>query len=264
MENKNILRACLLQTDLVWEDRSANIEKFDILFDNIKQQQDIIVLPEMFTTGFSMNAIGFAEIEKGHTLEWLKDKAKVFDAMVTGSVIISEAGGYFNRLFAVFPDGNYEVYNKRHLFRMAGESDIYSPGQKTLIINFRGWKISPFICYDLRFPVWSRNKNEYDVYLNVANWPASRREIWMCLLKARAIENQAYVIGVNRIGQDINSTNHSGDSMIIAPQGQVISQAGQNKPDIIYAELSLSELNDFRKKFPVSLDADPFELGIRD
>ncbi|MFC2129011.1 amidohydrolase [Bacteroidota bacterium] len=250
----------VVQTNLNWENIELNLLKFDSLLEKINNKTDIVILPEMFTTGFSMNAEKFAEEENGRTLNWLMEKAGNLNALIIGSIIIRENSGYFNRLYTVFPDGSYKTYDKKHLFRIEGEADVYTPGNKRLIINYKGWKISPFICYDLRFPVWSRNKNNYDLYINVANWPGSRRDIWINLLKARAIENQVYAIGVNRIGEDSNDTGHTGDSMIIDPKGKTLAQAEKNKEEIINTEISLSELNDFRKKFPVGLDADNFEI----
>jgi len=260
MEKKDNLKVGLVQTDLYWEDKIKNINKFNQIIDSIDQTYDLILLPEMFTTGFSMNAQQFAEVENAYTLDWLREKSKGLKAMIMGSVMIKEAGNYYNRLLAVMPDGAYYSYDKRHLFRIVGESDVYTSGKNRLIIEYLGWRISPFICYDLRFPVWSRNKNDYDLYINVANWPGSRREIWMDLLKARAIENQVYVLGVNRIGEDYKGTAHSGDSMIIDPKGIVISLAEKNEDVIISAEIILSELQNFRKNFPAYLDADDFEL----
>ncbi|MFC2117728.1 amidohydrolase [Bacteroidota bacterium] len=260
MEVKNILSVSVVQTNLNWENIELNLLKFDSLLEKINNKTDIVILPEMFTTGFSMNAEKFAEEENGRTLNWLMEKAGNLNALIIGSIIIRENSGYFNRLYTVFPDGSYKTYDKKHLFRIEGEADVYTPGNKRLIINYKGWKISPFICYDLRFPVWSRNKNNYDLYINVANWPGSRRDIWINLLKARAIENQVYAIGVNRIGEDSNDTGHTGDSMIIDPKGKTLAQAEKNKEEIINTEISLSELNDFRKKFPVGLDADNFEI----
>ncbi|MFC2120063.1 amidohydrolase [Bacteroidota bacterium] len=260
MEVKNIFSVSVVQTNLNWENIELNLLKFDSLLEKINNKTDIVILPEMFTTGFSMNAEKFAEEENGRTLNWLMEKAGNLNALIIGSIIIRENSGYFNRLYTVFPDGSYKTYDKKHLFRIEGEADVYTPGNKRLIINYKGWKISPFICYDLRFPVWSRNKNNYDLYINVANWPGSRRDIWINLLKARAIENQVYAIGVNRIGEDSNDTGHTGDSMIIDPKGKTLAQAEKNKEEIINTEISLSELNDFRKKFPVGLDADNFEI----
>lgn len=260
MERKDNLKVCLVQTDLFWEDQTKNLNKFNQILGSIDHPYDIIILPEMFTTGFSMNAPQLAERENGNSLKWLKEQSKSLKTMILASLMIQDGNYYYNRLFVVLPDGSYFSYDKRHLFRIGGESEVYTPGKNRLIIDYLGWRISPFICYDLRFPVWSRNKNDYDLYINVANWPGSRREIWMGLLKARAIENQVYVLGVNRVGDDYHGTAHTGDSMILDPKGQVISQAGINKEEIISAEISLSELQNFRKIFPAYLDADGFEL----
>jgi len=257
------LKVCSIQANLIWEDKNKNLSNFNTFFAKIIPGQDIIVLPEMFTTGFSMNAEAISEMENGPTMDWIKNMAMKLGSMIIGSYAVNESGNFYNRLFAVFPDGEYLKYDKRHLFRIEGESDVYTPGKSKLIFDYKGWKISTFICYDLRFPVWSRNRKDYDLYINVANWPGSRSEIWTGLLKARAIENQVYAIGVNRVGFDNSGTAHSGDSLIIDPKGQILSYAKSGKEEIIYAELSLTELKNFRKKFPVSLDADEFTLHLK-
>jgi len=221
---------------------------------------DLIVLPEMFSTGFSMDAPALAEQPEGETLQWMREQAAAYDAVVTGSIIVQENGQYFNRLYWVRPDGSYAQYNKRHLFRMAQEHHTYTPGSERLTVELKGWKICPLVCYDLRFPVWSRNTGDrYDLLLYVANWPKVRSLPWRTLLQARAIENVAYVVGVNRIGTDVNNHPYSGDSAIIHPKGHKLLETTEQE-SILTIELSKQELLDFRETFPAHLDADEFEL----
>ncbi len=259
----------LIQTHLFWENREKNLSHFDILIDSIKEPTDLIVLPEMFTTGFTMNPKVFAENDNV-TLEWLKQKAKHKNAIITGSVAINDSNNYFNRLFWVEPNQTHSHYNKRHLFRIAKEDENYSSGTKKIIKQINNWNICPLICYDLRFPIWSRNtfkkisdtecEAEYDVLIYVANWPEVRNYSWKQLLIARAIENQCYVIGVNRVGLDGNDYKHSGDSVVINPRGEIISKTNPYEENIETISLDKSYLNDFRKAFPVGLDADDFKI----
>ncbi len=264
------MKVTLVQTHLYWEDRHKNLAHFDALLNSLKEETHLIVLPEMFTTGFSMNPERVAEHWNGESLMWLKEKAKQKNAVLTGSVAVEESGNYYNRLFWVRPDGNFETYDKKHLFRMAKEDAHYSSGNKKIITELEGWKICPLVCYDLRFPVWSRNhftktsekscEAEYDALIYVANWPEVRNYPWKQLLIARAIENQCYVIGVNRIGKDGNDFSHSGDSMVINPRGEIISKTKAHEESIETVELKMDYLTEFRKLFPVGLDADPFKL----
>lgn len=264
------MKVTLVQTHLYWEDRNKNLAHFDTLLNSLKEETDLIVLPEMFTTGFSMNPERVAELWNGESLAWLKEKAKQKNAVLTGSVAVEENGNYYNRLFWVRPDGTFETYDKRHLFRMAKEDAHYSAGSKKIITGLNGWKICPLVCYDLRFPVWSRNHftktsekscdAEYDVLIYVANWPEVRNYPWKQLLIARAIENQCYVVGVNRIGKDGNDFSHSGDSVVINPRGEIISKTAAHAESIETVELKMDYLTEFRKLFPVGLDADPFKL----
>lgn len=261
------MKVSLIQTHLYWEDRERNIAHFESLINSIKEQTDLIILPEMFTTGFSMNPGKVAEPANGETLSWLKKKAKEKNAVITGSVAVEENGNYFNRLFWVEPSGAIQVYNKRHLFRMAKEDDHYTQGSEKITGLIKDWKIRPLICYDLRFPVWSRNSFksaggwEYDVLIYVANWPEVRNYPWKQLLIARAIENQCFVVGVNRIGKDGNDFSHSGDSVVINPRGEIISTTKANAESVETIDLDKSYLEEFRKIFPVGLDADNFELN---
>lgn len=259
------MKVSIIQTHLHWEDPEKNREHFGTLLDSIEEQSDLIVLPEMFTTGFSMRPEKIAEKSNGPTLEWLKQQARKKNAVITGSVAVEDSGRYYNRLFWVRPEGNFETYDKRHLFRLAKEDEHYTGGTRKIIQNISGWKICPLICYDLRFPVWSRNSFEngewqYDVLVYVANWPEVRSHVWKSLLVARAIENQCYVIGVNRIGKDGNDYNHTGDSVIINPRGEVISKTKANEEGIETVTLDKNYLADFIKVFPVGLDADRFDL----
>ncbi len=252
----------IIQTNLFWENSDKNIAHFDAKINAISEPTDIVVLPEMFTTGFTMNPKLLAEEHGGVGLQWMIKKAKEKKCVIVGSISVKENNKFYNRLYWVNPNGNYEFYDKRHLFKLGNEHQYYTPGNKKNIIDYKGWKICPLICYDLRFPVWSRNRkdNTYDVLIYVANWPEVRAYPWKQLLIARAIENQAYVAGVNRIGDDGNAISHSGDSCVINPRGELINaiQAHQDKTETI--SLSYAFLEDYRKAFPVLLDADEFDV----
>lgn len=259
---KRDIEVAILQADLIWEDTDANLKKIDYKLDEINKNVDLIVLPEMFSTGFSMSPENISSTMKGKAIEWLKNKALKLSCVITGSIIINENEKYFNRLIWMRPDGSYNHYDKRHLFRMSNEHHHYAAGSSKLIVELVGWRFCPLICYDLRFPVWSRNKNDYDVLIYVANWPESRRHVWSNLLIARALENQSYVIGVNRIGKDGYGASFSGDSVIISPKGEIITSVSPHDEGIAYTALSASELKIFRKAFPVHLDADDFDLSV--
>lgn len=254
------LRITIVQTELYWQDAVANRNMFSEKLAATAPQTDLIVLPEMFTTGFSMNAPELAEEADGPSLRWMQEEAQRQQAVLTGSVIVKEAEKYYNRLYWVRPDGSYEKYDKRHLFRMAKEHHTYTAGKEKLLVELKGWNICPLVCYDLRFPVWSRNKdNAYDLLLYVANWPKARNQAWRTLLQARAIENLAYVAGVNRVGTDGNSHPYSGDSAIIHPKGYQLLETSEVE-GIHTITLSKKELEDFREAFPAHLDADAFSL----
>ncbi len=254
------LTITLLQSDLYWENPGANLAMFEEKIWKIKSKTDVIVLPEMFTTGFTMNAPALAEPMNLSAFKWMKQNAAQTGAAITGSVIIKEKDRYFNRLIWMQPDGKFFYYDKRHLFRMAEEHLIYTPGREKLLVSWKGWNIRPLVCYDLRFPVWSRNKkNEYDLLLYVANWPEARRLPWKSLLQARAIENLSYVAGVNRIGKDGKGIAYAGESSIISPKGEVLWQK-ENSEEIFTYTLSKTELNSFRAKFPADMDADEFAI----
>ena len=256
------MKVTLIQTSLFWEDRDRNLDMFSEKLSGLQQKTDLIVLPEMFTTGFSMNPESLAETMNDRTFHWMKDKAGSKNAVVMGSIIIKEGDSYYNRLISMFPDGEYHIYDKRHLFRMGEENKHYKAGSQKVIINYGEWRIRPLVCYDLRFPVWSRNRDDYDLLIYVANWPESRRHVWRNLLVARALENQVYVIGLNRIGKDGQDLTYSGDSMVVDPKGKIISNTEPHTESIETIEISLKFLNEFRDKFPVGEDADDFELKV--
>ncbi len=260
--NANTLIVSLIQTSLHWQRPTANRAMLEEKIWQINQKTDLIILPEMFTTGFSMDAPRDAEPMNLHTFKWLKQMAAQTQAAIMGSYIVKEEKHYYNRLVFMQPDGNYHTYDKRHLFRMANEHKTYSAGSQKTIINWKGWNILPLVCYDLRFPVWSRNVNlAYDLLIYVANWPAPRRTAWNTLLAARAIENLCYTIGVNRVGQDDNNIVYAGDSSIIDYKGNALFHKETN--EIIYtASIALHELRQYREKFPANLDADDFEIKI--
>ncbi len=256
------LNIALVQSNLAWENAEGNFAIFNQHLEKIKEA-DLIVLPEMFSTGFSMNPAPLAESMQGKTMNWLTQKAKEKNCVITGSFIAEEKGKYFNRLVWMRADGSFELYDKRHLFRMAGENSLYTEGQKKLIVELKGWKICPLICYDLRFPVWSRNVNrEYDILLYIANWPAVRSHPWKTLLPARAIENQCYVLGLNRVGKDGNNLDYSGDSSVIDPLGKYVAEAVPGKEEIVFVKLNDAFLEQCRANFPVNLDGDKFSLNL--
>ena len=252
----------IIQTKLHWHNVEANLTHFTKKLNSIVEPTDVIVLPEMFTTGFTMQPAMFAEEHEGKGLTWMKQKAIEKKCAIVGSIAVKENDHFFNRLYWVNVDGTYESYDKRHLFRMGNEHQHYVAGTKPLIIEYKGWKICPLICYDLRFPVWSRNKkkNPYDVLIYVANWPAVRSYPWEHLLIARAIENQSYVVGVNRIGDDGNNVSHSGNSLVLNAKGEKINNVKLHEDTVETSSLSYQNLMDFRKAFPVLLDGDDFEM----
>ncbi len=254
------LRVSLVQTDLVWENPTANCAQLEEKLASLAGKTDVIVLPEMFATGFSMAESG-AEIGRGPALQWMQLQANRLGTLVVGSLKVKQGTSFYNRLYAVEPSGSYTTYDKRHLFRMGGEHKFYQAGDQQVIVSYKGWKLALFICYDLRFPVWSRNVDmAYDAAIYVANWPAPRANAWRTLLQARAIENLAYVIGVNRVGADANDLAYAGDSLLVDFKGGLALDL-KAEDQILTAELSASELADFRAKFPAHLDADSFSLS---
>ena len=254
------LRLSLVQTDLVWEDPAANCAQLEERLADLAGKTDVVVLPEMFATGFSMSPSG-AEIGRGPVLQWMQVQATRLGALMIGSLKVKQQNSFLNRLYAVHPDGSFVSYDKRHLFRMGAENEFYQAGDKQVIVSYKGWNLAVFICYDLRFPVWSRNVGmAYDAAIYVANWPAPRANAWRTLLQARAIENLAYVVGVNRVGTDANNLSYAGDSLLVDFKGGLHLDL-QAKDQILTSELSAVDLADFRAKFPAHLDADLFSLS---
>jgi len=277
-----------IQPDLQWEDKAANLQNLEEKILGIREKTELVILPEMFSTGFSMKPEALAERMDGPTMGWMKRTAAQKGIILTGSLIIEEAGKYFNRLIWMLPNGQYGCYDKRHRFAYAGEHDHYTAGQKRLIASVKGWRVNLQVCYDLRFPVWSRQSNppsipggdgsgvpgipggqmhpggsrtapEYDVLIYVANWPERRAHAWKTLLQARAIENQSYTVGVNRVGNDGNNIYHSGDSMIVDPLGEVLYQ-GSKKEDVYTHTLEKERLEEVRSRFPFWKDGDAFSI----
>lgn len=257
---QDLLHIAIFQMDLVWENRPANMSKIDHLLQKVSDSTDIVFLPEMFTTGFSMKVNELAEPMDGPTMQWLRRHSREKNMAICGSLIIQENNHYYNRLVFVQPDGQVLHYDKRHLFTMGDEEKHYHKGLQRLIVNYKGWRICPLICYDLRFPVWSRNHDAYDLLVYAANWPRQRDEVWNTLLKARAIENQAYVAGINRVGKDGQQIHYSGHSQILDAKGICLANTETEKEAIIQAALSYTELQRFRSVFPVLKDGDTFYL----
>lgn len=260
------LKVLCLQSDLVWDDPVKNRDLFQIKIMNYVDKHDLIILPETFNTAFPDFPEFSSETINGATVQWMAKMAEKTNAVVTGSLLINNNGQYFNTLVWMPPDGKYLTYNKRHVFSMAGEHQVISKGNDQLIVELNGWKIKPMICYDLRFPAWVKNSldkdnnYQYDLALFIANWPAVRSYPWTQLLFARAIENLAYVIGLNRIGYDKTGKLYSGNSMIIDPKGKLIAEADEGKERALSETLSSAALIEFREKFNVGLDWDTFTI----
>ena len=272
------LAITIIQTNLYWEDKRANLQMLEHKISSIKEKTEMVVLPEMFSTGFSMKPETLAETMEGETVLWMKRIAAEQKIILTGSVIIADTGEvgavrplYYNRIIWMLPNGQFGIYDKRHLFAFAGEAEHFAAGTKRLIASVKGWKINLQVCYDLRFPVWARQAPsqpphkgeekapEYDVLIYVANWPERRSTAWKILLQARAIENQCYVVGVNRVGKDGNDINYSGDSMIIDPLGEILFNKKDDE-DIFTITLDKDHLQTVRKKFPFWKDGDGFQI----
>ena len=268
------LTVTIIQPNLIWENKKANLEMLAQKIESIKEKTEVVILPEMFSTGFSMKPELLAETMNGETVEWMKKIASSKKIILTGSVIIKDDTKYFNRLIWMLPNGEYGVYDKRHLFAYGDEHNHYSAGNKRLIAQVKGWKINLLVCYDLRFPVWSRQAplspdnyrdgeglgvREYDLLVYVANWPERRNTAWKTLLQARAIENQCYVVGVNRVGDDGKNIHYSGDSMIIDPLGEILYTKTKDE-DIFTYTLQKEKLEEVREKFPFWQDADSFDI----
>lgn len=260
MEIRDKIRITLAQVNLFWENPRENLNYLTGRFEKLSEPTDLIILPETFTSGFSMNPELLAETMEGESVQWMRHWAVKSGAAICGSLIIKGDNHCFNRFVFAKPDGELFHYDKRHLFSMGGEKSVFTTGYERTIINYLGWRIGLYVCYDLRFPVWSRNRNDTDLMLFTANWPMSRSIVWNTLLKARAIENQVYTAGVNRIGSDGNGIRYIGESQVINPYGKAILETVNQEEGLFSCELSLTELNDFRQKFPVSEDADLFEI----
>ena len=258
------INVTLVQTDLVWHDPEANRRRLQERFAALGGQTDLIVLPEMFTTGFTMEAESVAENADGPSVLWMREQAAKLGAVITGSIATKDGEGYFNRLIWMRPDGTHDSYDKRHLFRMAHEQDYYSAGSRRVVVELKDWRILPLVCYDLRFPVWSRNRigrdAGYDALLYVANWPERRRHAWQTLIQARAIENLSYCIAVNRVGKDGTGINYAGDSAAIDYLGQSMTPPSEQE-FVATVTLDKAALDGFRAKFPAHLDADDFHLS---
>ncbi len=252
------LSVTLIQCELAWEQPADNRRQIGDIIAGIEEIPDLIVLPEMFTTGFSMNALANAERPGGATEQWLRELAQRHNCALTGSIAVAAGEGVYNRMLFATPEG-VEYYDKRHLFRMAGEHKRYRAGEHRVIVDWRGWRILLQVCYDLRFPVFSRNREDYDLAVYVANWPAVRREHWRQLLVARAIENLACVVGVNRVGSDARGLDYSGDSLAIAADGSLLRDMG-NENGAARVILGGAALQSYREGFPCQLDADSFQL----
>ena len=254
------LKLALLQVDLSWEDAEENRRKFSERIGNITEEVDLIVLPEMFSTGFSMNAENLAEPSDGPTFKWMQKIASSRNSAVTGSVIIEENGNYYNRLFFVFPDGSFNKYDKRHTFTLAKENETYKAGNERLIVKYKGWRICPLICYDLRFPVWARNTEDYDLLIYVANWPETRIHAWDILLQARAIENMSYCIGVNRTGNDGNNYRYNGHTGAYDVLGKSLMNDSSEKEFTKIVVLAKEHVAETREKLKFLQDRDSFSL----
>lgn len=256
----SLLKISTFQAYLFWENIDKNLQNLGLRLSAIREKTDLIVLPEMFNTGFTMNAPYLAEETGGKTMQWMLQQARRYDCVVTGSLIIKENDNYYNRLIWMRPDGTHEKYDKRHLFGLGKEDDVYTAGSEPLIVTLNDWKIRLAICYDLRFPVWLRNTGgAYDLLLIVASWPEKRSQHWKTLIPARAIENQAFVVGVNRVGHDGNEIFHAGDSMCIDPNGKTVYYK-PNDEDLYTFSINKEELIKTRRAFPFLKDADKFKL----
>ncbi|MEN8137638.1 MAG: amidohydrolase [Bacteroidota bacterium] len=259
--NSDILKLTIVQTDIEWEDVSANLNRYSDKLALTKGKADLIILPEMFSTGFTMNVDKVGQSPDGEIVSWMKSTSLELQTAVLGSVIIKEGNSYFNRAYFFYPDGSFEYYDKKHLFTLAGEEKVFSPGNERKVFEYKGWKIMPLVCYDLRFPVWSRNDLNYDLLIYIASWPDKRRFAWQNLLKARAIENMAYVAGVNRVGLNVKGFDYSGDSAVLNSLGESIFEAKEYEEEVEIVEISKSQLVKTRKVLGFINDIDDFRIG---
>jgi predicted amidohydrolase len=256
----NELHIVGIQADLFWENPSKNRFFFEEKINGLPENTDLIVLPEMFTTGFTMTPQNVAEKMDGTTITWMQKIALEKKVAITGSLVIEQNHNYYNRLVFVHPSGKTETYDKKHSFTLAGEDKVYTAGNQKLIVTYKGWKICPLICYDLRFPVWARNTENYDVLIFMANWPVTRIKAWETLLKARAIENMSYVIGVNRTGIDKNNYEYSGNSLVVDYLGEELSSLQKSEVGIVTATISKANQNEIRQKLGFLNDQDAFKI----
>ena len=260
MENKLTLKVALIQSDLVWENPTENRNRFEEKINAISSDIDLIILPEMFSTGFTMNASEVAETMEGETIVWMKQIAKKMNSAIVGSLIIKENHQFYNRLLFVHPSGKMDAYDKKHTFTLAGENNVFTAGKERVIVDFKGWKIRPLICYDLRFPAWARNTNNYDLLLYVASWPKPRIEAWDTLLKARAIENMSFTIGVNRVGVDANNYQYTGNTVAYDTLGNCLAKNNLPEEEILIVELAKEKQDECRSRFQFLEDRDKFTL----
>ena len=253
------MKVTQIQSNLFWENPKQNRRYFEGKINSISENTDLIVLPEMFTSGFTMNPINVAETMQGETVLWMQSLAKARKSAITGSVVIEEKGNFYNRMLFVFPSGEIQLYDKRHLFTLAGEDKVYTAGTQKLIVDYLGWKICPFICYDLRFPVFSRNSEDYDLLIYVASWPKTRINAWDSLITARAIENMSYAIGVNRIDEDDNGYQYTGHSQVVDFLGEYLVEPNESEA-IFSVELDKEKMMSTRQKLGFLNDRDAFEI----
>ncbi|SEP88285.1 amidohydrolase [Flavobacterium urocaniciphilum] len=253
------MKTALIQTHLIWENPEANRSLFEDKINSISDTIDLIVLPEMFTSGFTMNPSTVAETMEGKTISWLREMAKSKNCAITGSLVIQENNNFHNRMVFVFPTGEVQHYDKRHLFTLAGEEKVYTAGTEKLIVEYKGWRICPLVCYDLRFPVFSRNTENYDLLIYVASWPQPRINAWDILLKARAVENLSYTIGVNRVGTDQNNLEYNGHSQVVDELGNYVLSPQEND-EIFIVELDKNKMLETRNRLNFLNDKDNFQL----
>lgn len=258
---KNELKVTGIQADLYWENPTKNIAFFENKINNLDKDTDLVVLPEMFTTGFTMQPKNVAESMDGYSVSWMQEIAEKHQIAICGSLVIVENDKFYNRFVFVHPNKELETYNKRHSFTLAGENKVYTSGLERIIINYKGWRICPLICYDLRFPVWARNTDNYDLLLFMANWPVTRIKAWETLLKARAIENMSYVVGVNRTGKDASNYEYSGNSLIVDFLGEELSSLNNNEIGIVTSVITLDKQNIVRDKLGFLNDKDSFTIN---
>jgi len=258
--DKASINVVIMQTDIVWENPQTNYEQYEAKLENLSTEFDLVVLPEMFATGFTMDVMLQSETFGGATMQWMHKMALKFNAVIAGSVIIAENGGFYNRFIWMPPNSEPRFYDKRHLFPLAGENHSFTKGAQRIVAAIGDWRFCPQICYDLRFPVWSRNRGDYHVLVYVANWPTPRIHHWEALLLARAIENQCYVVGVNRIGSDGNNYDYNGHSLVVDYSGNIINKMVSNLENIEVVTLNLPELLAYRERFPYLADGDRFSF----